>query len=501
MTSRRLPWTVQEDTTLKLELPWKELMLKLPKRSLASIKRRSRVLGLNCIRDSKYWTDIETESLRKCAPDYTKATDLLPRFSYSAILQKAKKLRLPVCRVIEKWSEEEDRILMVYGTQMGNVELVKFLPRRSAVAIGRRCLGLGIKKSAATISRLGRLGVALLDRDKSCKIDQQLTIDDLNNNEVQIIFGSILGDAAITKASGLTCLRNYCFSEGHCEEQLPYLQWKATLLDRFHPSLSKLRPNSGYINGKLINAQLQSKLTTASHPIFTKMRNEMYALNNKNKWRKRYIPDWMAERLDLFGLLIWYLDDGSSGINRDKLGPSNPVISCSLLDKDHLQTTLDSLNSRFDLKLSISGDTITFGMWSRNKLLPIWKELAEKYNLPSCMHYKLQHEYAVTKDGYYSCAPWSSSEVDILEAAFRNGASDKKLSALLPKRTVRAIKLRRRSIELLHQKRWSDDEINILITNPMMRIKVLHQTMLPQRSERSIAHKRSRLGIRKRGSY
>ena len=66
---------------------------------------------------------------------------------------------------------------MVYGTQMGNVELVKFLPRRSAVAIGRRCLGLGIKKSAATISRLGRLGVALLDRDKSCKIDQQLTIE------------------------------------------------------------------------------------------------------------------------------------------------------------------------------------------------------------------------------------------------------------------------------------------------------------------------------------
>jgi len=131
-------------------------------------------------------------------------------------------------------------------------------------------------------------------RMKIYKLSQKENIK-LSTIEEQVILGGILGDLCcrITK----TC-KNARIEGAHCRLQEPYLFWKVSILK----NLSFI-----FWRSKLGQLRFQSK----TYPIL----NHYYDLFYRNG--KKEVDDHILEKVDEFGLAIWYMDDGSY-IKRDR---------------------------------------------------------------------------------------------------------------------------------------------------------------------------------------
>jgi hypothetical protein len=129
--------------------------------------------------------------------------------------------------------------------------------------------------------------------------------------------------------------------------------------------------------------------STPSHSIFKKIRDDFY---NEEEKRKAFIKLNYIERLDEFGLLIWYLDDGDT--------PKYPVITSCLFDDNDLEESVKIINKNLGLSLKIikrskkrnnkTVKRIFFGATNRNILMPKWCEISKKFDIPKCMWYKIK---------------------------------------------------------------------------------------------------------------
>jgi len=189
----------------------------------------------------------------------------------------------------------------------------------------------------------------------------------------QILFGSILGDASLTK-----CKVNYFFEEVHSIKQKDYLIWKNKYLKIFHGKLrDKLCENS-----KLNKIYRQIRLSTSAIPTIT----EYYRLFYKNN--KKTISREILDQLNELGLTIWYLDDGSVRLVDNLITFSTDSYSYN----EHFL-----ISSWFRRKFGIFPRIyrrrgkyyLTFGRKDSNTLLLIFRRVFKSYNVPSCMWYKL----------------------------------------------------------------------------------------------------------------
>ncbi len=100
--------------------------------------------------------------------------------------------------------------------------------------------------------------------------------------------------------------------------------------------------------------------------------------------------------------MIWYFDDGDLnmvGYNKpdSKFIKGRPSISVKGYDLDALNETIKTLNENLNLslyykqykKLDSFNSIIYINSQDKNKLFPIWRDLAREHNLPQCMLYKL----------------------------------------------------------------------------------------------------------------
>jgi len=110
----------------------------------------------------------------------------------------------------------------------------------------------------------------------------------VNNEEFQVLIGSLLGDGCIIIPTGC---KNAIYEEPKKSSDEEYLKWKAKILRRFGPRLC-------YANGYI-------KLYTRVHPELTELRKRWYPNG------KRSIVPGDVEKLDALGLAVWYQDDGS----------------------------------------------------------------------------------------------------------------------------------------------------------------------------------------------
>lgn len=110
----------------------------------------------------------------------------------------------------------------------------------------------------------------------------------MNNEEFQVLIGSLLGDGCIIIPTGC---KNAIYEEPKKSSDEEYLKWKAKILRRFGPRLC-------YANGYI-------KLYTRVHPELTELRKRWYPNG------KRSIVPGDVEKLDALGLAVWYQDDGS----------------------------------------------------------------------------------------------------------------------------------------------------------------------------------------------
>lgn len=216
--------------------------------------------------------------------------------------------------------------------------------------------------------------------------ENTLKLDDLENLERQVLLGSILGDGCIkTNGSGKKDgkkykPRHYCFYEGHAVVQAEYVKWKAKVLGRFGCRFM----------------EKSSSTLSKSHPLLTKIHETVYGDKN----HKNCFPYELCSKLDLLGLLIWYLDDGylgvpKSGLVGKKKLKKKPAISIAftLFDTTQLQVIVNLLNQKYCLSMWILQNKkcnfIKVGSNDRKFILSTWRALAKLHQLPKCMYYKL----------------------------------------------------------------------------------------------------------------
>lgn len=281
------------------------------------------------------------------------------------------------------WTDKELKILKNYGIKLSSYELCELLPRHTACGIRAKRKRMGIVVSEETKKNQARRWRSLLNPDFLCKGDLSLTMQDLDSITKQILLGSILGDGCLKKNGGAKNQRNYIFYEGHSLKQAEYCKWKYEKLKIFKTTYNQ------YLEKNRI------ELRTTSFPLFTELRKKFYgsdSIGNK-------LPMDILSELDLFGLLIWYLDDGYYGCPEfDKHQKPYPSITIKRCDYNDLCVLVNSINRKYGLNLFVAKHKHNGG-WNkkimikkedRKKLFPLWADMFKEQNIPDCMSYKLR---------------------------------------------------------------------------------------------------------------
>lgn len=391
-------WAEEEDKILMKfgnRMSSRELTELLPRHTASGIAARRARLGL-ASPPSKPWTEEENGILAEfAARDANKVAAMLSGRTTAAVTRQRGRLGIADKNV--RWTEEEDEVLKELGIRKLIHELATLLPGRTHGAIGTRRARLGIKVPSEYRTRFAVYNRSKLDEDLLCKLDQSLTIDDFDDDDIQILLGSILGDGCIKKNSA-PAVRNYLFYEGHGMKQADYVMWKVEQLAAFHPKYARDNsPSKKQTGGRMA-------MWTVSHPIFTMLRGKFYRPTDAGeRGKKGIVPMDLLARLDLLGLMVWYLDDGYLGIKKDgtigggRMGKPRPTITAKLFDYDGLVRLCGQLNKRFSLGLHVSRNkwndgtcnVIRFRREDYQRVIPTWRAYAERLGLPKCMHYKL----------------------------------------------------------------------------------------------------------------
>jgi hypothetical protein len=88
---------------------------------------------------------------------------------------------------------------------------------------------------------------------------------------------------------------------------------------------------------------------TGVSQIFTMLRGHFYL--DRKRGFKTIISDWVIDRIDLIGLLIWLLDDGRNNVKSNRL--PNLEIAVPLWDRAHIERVCEVLNVKYHLDLYV----------------------------------------------------------------------------------------------------------------------------------------------------
>lgn len=130
-----------------------------------------------------------------------------------------------------------------------------------------------------------------------------------------ILIALVLGDGSISEQRKTVNNKVYkyaYFEVTHSYKQKEYIEWKANLCKSITGrkcNISEKIVPERMINGK-ITPELLAYRFSCSHKYFRVLKKWLYP-NRKKVLSKKYIS-----YLDEFGLAIWYMDDGSTYINK-----------------------------------------------------------------------------------------------------------------------------------------------------------------------------------------
>jgi hypothetical protein len=179
-----------------------------------------------------------------------------------------------------------DRIGASSGRHIDAISAQEF--SRLYQTYGERAMGemFGCSKMLIRTKRT-ELGIKPLSKNKRNVISAP---DDMTEKQFGVVVGSLLGDA---------CVRNR-FSEGHCEKQLGYVEWKAHILS---PYGAYIGPRNKTLEDGRVSAGFS--ITTKTHPIWDGFNNRWYGSSGK----RVCMGDVYAAK-GVLPAVVWYLDDG-----------------------------------------------------------------------------------------------------------------------------------------------------------------------------------------------
>ena len=115
----------------------------------------------------------------------------------------------------------------------------------------------------------------------------------LNDDQLQIIYGSYLGDGHIQH---LRFYKRHRLSIIHGEKQYEYCKWKAHMFGIKNDNIKYIEKN-GY----------------SQKPAY-RFITRCFDLENELPKNTKIVPEWLINNIDARGIAIWYMDDGSNNI-------------------------------------------------------------------------------------------------------------------------------------------------------------------------------------------
>lgn len=201
----------------------------------------------------------------------------------------------------------------------------------------------------------------------------------LNFKQKQLVIGTLLGDGSITNerngAKGIQI--------SHCEKQLPYLEWKKSILN---PFILAEKPSKYYGS---YGGYGSYKYCSIIHQDFTDIYGLLYRkINGKSK---KFVTRKCLNELDNFALLVWFMDDGC--ITKDKEAriatngftlSEQKAIKIWFWQKFKIETIIsrNCLNNTYFIR---------FNVLNSKRLMRLFIEFIK--DVPNCMLYKFRFHF------------------------------------------------------------------------------------------------------------
>lgn len=157
----------------------------------------------------------------------------------------------------------------------------------------------------------------------------------LKDEELQILYGSMLGDGSLIKSA-----HGYRFSLCHSEPQLEYLIWKKSVLANLF-----LANPSRYESTFRDTVTIQYHLHSIHHPQLEEIYN-LFFIDGKRK----PISEELLDYLNPLGLAVWYMDDGSYNRNPNSM---QATLSTDALTKSENQIIADWFKDRHEIEVKV----------------------------------------------------------------------------------------------------------------------------------------------------
>ena len=140
-----------------------------------------------------------------------------------------------------------------------------------------------------------KIGDLIISKYDKTHIDNIIS-NGLNEDQLQIIYGSYLGDGNI----GITKKNRYRLRIIHGEKQKEYCQWKAKMF-----GIKKMTyiEKNGY----------------SQKPAY-RFQTKIFDLRDNIPKNTKTVPDWIIDKIDAKGIAIWFMDDGSTMKKNNKRG-------------------------------------------------------------------------------------------------------------------------------------------------------------------------------------
>jgi len=203
--------------------------------------------------------------------------------------------------------------------------------------------------------------------------NSQSNVNALNEDQLQVVYGSYLGDGNLRKTSK----GSYRMKVIHSEDQESYLRFKAGLFKR-KDSVKKIEDN-----GHVSNTAYRFNTKTFALP---------FSFNGK---KKKHINEDILNNMDERALAIFYMDDGSLGTKHKSV-----AFHTQFFTKEANQKIKEVLTNRFGLNAKVQATkgkyySLRLNKKSAHKLF----QIISKY-MHENLNYKLPEKYR-NKTGEY----------------------------------------------------------------------------------------------------
>lgn len=200
------------------------------------------------------------------------------------------------------------------------------------------------------------------------------------------LFGNLLGDAYLRK--NLTT--QHWVESVHTNKQKEYVIWLKDLYENWGLRTTfrfDFKRKTNY--GEFTYSQVSCKLQTNRHV----EHNRLY--NNENV---KYFSKYVAKRINVFGLLLWWLDDGSLTVHKkeNKSISRHGSLATHSFDFDSQLRIQKMFKDRFEINVNIyKAKNKTFYIYFNATNFRKFFDLLRPYLhfIPSSMMYKFNMQY------------------------------------------------------------------------------------------------------------